>query len=119
MVKVIKGLTEKAIPQKKPWFYYIEEQCTLISDTIPSPAEILFGRKMRSNLTILPSQLMNNQIVHIREEIAKKEGKILCEEDNSTELELEPRQALGTRILRPRSGVQELSLNHSRNHIHL
>ena len=97
MVKVSNDLIEKAILQKKPWFYYIEEQQSApISGTIPSPADILFGRMIRSNVTILLSQLMNNQIVYIREEIAKKEGKIICQEENSltTELELEPGQAI-------------------------
>ena len=82
---------EKAILQKKPWFFYIEEQHTIpISSTIPSPAEILFGRKMRSNLSVLPLQLINDRIVYIREQIAQKEGRILTEERNSTvQLDLE------------------------------
>ena len=97
MVKVSKDLIEKAIQQKKPWFYYLEEKhSTPISSTIPSPSEILFGRKMRSNLTILPSQLMNDKIVYIREQIACKEGKIICEEDVSktAQLELDPGQPI-------------------------
>ena len=42
---------------------------------IPSPAEILFGRKFRSSISILPSQVLNDRISKQRELIAKKEGK--------------------------------------------
>ena len=66
MVKISKSLIEKAILNSKPWNFYLEEKkSTPISSTIPSPAEILFGRKMKSNLSILPSQLMNDRIVYI------------------------------------------------------
>ena len=50
-------------------------RCTPISSEIPSPAEILFGRKLRSSISILPSQIMNDRISKQRELIAKKEGK--------------------------------------------
>ena len=40
-----------------------------------SPAEILFGRKFRSSISILPSQVLNDRISKQRELIAKKEGK--------------------------------------------
>ena len=41
---------------------------------LPSPAEILFGRKFRSEL-MLPSQVINPHISSQREMIARKEGK--------------------------------------------
>ena len=47
----------------------------LIVRKIPSPAEILFGRKFRSSISILPSQVLNDRISKQRELIAKKEGK--------------------------------------------
>ena len=76
MVKVSKNLTEKAVRQDLPWNrLLLDYRCTPISSEIPSPAEILFGRKLRSSISILPSQVMNDRISKQRELIAKKEGK--------------------------------------------
>ena len=76
MVKVSKNLTEKAVLQDLPWNrFLLDYRCTPISSEIPSPAEILFGRKLRSSISILPSQVMNDRICKQRELIAKKEGK--------------------------------------------
>ena len=76
MVKVSKNLIEKAVKQDLPWNrLLLDYRCTPISSEIPSPAEILFGRKLRSSITILPSQIMNDRIRKQRELIAKKEGK--------------------------------------------
>ena len=47
MVKVSKNLIEKAVPQDLPWNQLLlDYMCTPISSEIPSPAEILFGRKL-------------------------------------------------------------------------
>ena len=76
MVKVSKNLIEKAVRQDLPWSrLLLDYRCTPISSEIPSPAEILFGRKLRSSISILPSQVMNDRISKQRELIAKKEGK--------------------------------------------
>ena len=76
MVKVSKNLIEKAIKQDLPWNrLLLDYRCTPISSEIPSPAEILFGRKFRSSISILPSQVLNDRISKQRELIAKKEGK--------------------------------------------
>ena len=76
MVKVSKNLIEKAVKQDLPWNrLLLDYRCTPISSEIPSPAEILFGRKLRSSISILPSQVMNDRINKQRELIAKKEGK--------------------------------------------
>ena len=76
MVKVSKNLIEKALLQELPWNRLIlDYRCTPVSSEIPSPAEILFGRRFRSSISILPSQVMNDRISTIRELIAKKEGK--------------------------------------------
>ena len=47
----------------------------LSSDLFLVVVEILFGRKLRSSISILPSQVMNDRISKQRELIAKKEGK--------------------------------------------
>ena len=76
MVKVSKNLIEKAILQDLPWNQLLlDYRCTPISSEIPSPAEILFGRKLQSSVTVLSSQVMNDRIRKQRELIAKKEGK--------------------------------------------
>ena len=76
MVKVSKNLIEKAIRQDLPWNrILLDYRCTPISSEIPSPAEILFGRKLRSSISVLPSQVMNDRISKQRELIVKKEGK--------------------------------------------
>ena len=76
MVKASKNLIEKAVRQDLPWNrLLLDYRCTPISSEIPSPAEILFGRKLRSSISILPSQVMNDRISKQRELIAKKEGK--------------------------------------------
>ena len=63
MVKTSKALIKKALQQHKPWFWLLNEhRVTPLSDTIPSSAEILYGRRCRRNLSLLPSQLMNPRI---------------------------------------------------------
>ena len=77
MVKVSKNLIEKAVKQDLPWNrLLLDYRCTPISSEIPSPAEILFGRKLRSSISILPSQIMNDRIRKQRELIAKKEDPL-------------------------------------------
>ena len=67
---------KKAVRQDLPWNrLLLDYRCTPISSEIPSPAEILFGRKFRSSISILPSQVLNDRISKQRELIAKKEGK--------------------------------------------
>ena len=76
MVKVSKNLIEKAVLQALPWNQLLlDYRCTPISSEIPSPAEILFGRKLKSSISILPLQVMNDRISKQRELIVKKEGK--------------------------------------------
>ena len=75
MVKVSKHLIEKATLQGLTWNrLLLDYRCTPISSSIPSPAEILFGRKFHSKL-MLPSQVINPHISSQREMIARKEGK--------------------------------------------
>ena len=89
-VKISKNLMEKAVKEGKKWnTYLLQHRVTPLSKEIPSPYEILFGRKPRSDLTLLPSQLMNSRISRIREEIARKEGKYHAIENTSGELPIE------------------------------
>ena len=76
MVKVSKNLIEKAILQDLPWNQLLlDYRCIPISSEIPSLAEIIFGRKLQSSISVLPSQVMNDRIRMQRQLIAKKEGK--------------------------------------------
>ena len=91
-VKLSKRLIEKAVLQGKPWnALLLQHRITPLSSDIPSPAEILFGRKLRTELSILPSQLLNPRIMQQRECIAKKEGRLFQNAQNacSNELPLE------------------------------
>ena len=89
MVKTSKNLIEKSLQIHKPWFYLLHEHhITPISENIPSPVEILFRRRMRSNLSIIPSQLMNPQISKQWEEIAKKENKLYTTGHIDTEMDM-------------------------------
>ena len=75
MVKVSKHLIDKATLQGLTWNrLLLDYQCTPISSSIPSPAEILFSRKFCSEL-MLPSQVINPHISSQREMIVRKEGK--------------------------------------------
>ena len=95
MVKTSKNLIEKSLQLNKPWFYLLHEhRITPISENIPSPAEILFRRRMRSNLSIIPSQLMNPRISKQWEEIVKKENKLYTTGHNDTEMDLEVGQPI-------------------------
>ena len=94
MVKISKRLIEKAILEEKPWYALIlDYRITPISSRIPSPAEILYGHRLRSNLSLLSSQMMNNRIIWLQEEIARKEGKFEPGEHTPVE-DLQPGQPI-------------------------
>ena len=95
MVKTSKNLIEKSLQLNKPWFYLLHEHhIAPISENIPSPSEILFGQRMRSNLFIIPSQLMNPWISKQWEKIAKKENKLYTTGHIDTEMDLEVSQPI-------------------------
>ena len=75
MVKVSKHLIDKATLQGLTWNQLLlDYRCTPTSSSIPSPAEVLFGRKFHSEL-MLPSHVINPHISSQRQIIARKEGK--------------------------------------------
>ena len=78
MVKVSKNLIEKAVRQDLPWNrLLLDYRCTPISSEIPSPAEILFGRRLQSSISILPSQVMNDRISRQRELYSEERRQVL------------------------------------------
>ena len=94
MVKISKRLIEKAILEEKPWYALIlDYRITPISSRIPSPAKIFYGRRLRSNLSLIPPQMMNNRIIWLPEEIARKGGRFEPREHTPVE-NLEPGQPI-------------------------
>ena len=111
MVKVSKHLIDKATLQGLTWNrLLLDYRCTPISSNIPSPAEILFGRKFHSEL-MLPSQVINPHISSQREMIARKEGKfhpILTTSNNMIPYEA-GQHAFGFKTQHPRNGIRDPS----------
>ena len=61
LVGITKKLIEKSLKEGKPWNYGLSQyRTTLISSTLPSPLEMLTGRKPHSNLPQIPSSIGHN-----------------------------------------------------------
>ena len=61
LVGITKKLMEKSLKEGKPWnFGHLQYRTTPISSTLPSPLEMLTGRKPYSNLPQIPSSIGHN-----------------------------------------------------------
>ena len=61
LVGIAKKLMEKSVKEGKPWNYgLLQYRTTPISSTLPSPLEMLTGRKPCSNLPQIPSSIGHN-----------------------------------------------------------
>ena len=61
LVGITKKLMEKSVKEGKPWNYgLLQYRTTPISSTLPSPLEMLTGRKPHSSLPQLPSSIGHN-----------------------------------------------------------
>ena len=61
LVGITKKLMEKSVKEGKPWNYgLLQYWTTPISSTLPSPLEMLTGRKPRSSLPQIPSSIGHN-----------------------------------------------------------
>ena len=61
LVGITKKLMEKSVKEGKPWNYgLLQYRTTPISSTLPSPLEMLTGRKLHSSLPQLPSSIGHN-----------------------------------------------------------
>ena len=68
-LKTSKNLIEKVIVQGSPLNkLLLEQRITPVSPRMPDSVEILFGRKFRSDLSVLPAQLMNPRISSIQKQ---------------------------------------------------
>ena len=74
LVGIAKKLMEKSLKEGKPWNYgLLQYRTTPISSTLPSPLEMLTGRKSCSNLPQIPSSIGHNMDTsRIRKELLRR-----------------------------------------------
>ena len=93
MVKVSKNLMKKAIAEGKEWYEgLLDYRTTPQHPTLPSPAEIFYGRKIRSAITISHLQLMNKFSSENREKMVELDDKKVVIKKNVKEMEFESGQ---------------------------
>ena len=75
LVGIAKKLMEKSVKDGKPWNYgLMQYRTTPISSTLPSPLEMLTGRRPHSTLPQLPSSIGKNmETSRIREELLRRQ----------------------------------------------
>ena len=75
LVGITKKLMEKSVKEGKPWNYgLLQYWTTPISSTLPSPLEMLTGRRPHSTLPQLPSSIGKNmETSRIQEELLRRQ----------------------------------------------
>ena len=75
LVGIAKKLMEKSVKEGKPWNYgLMQYRTTPISSTLPSPLEMLTGRRPHSTLPQLPSSIGKNmETSRIQEELLRRQ----------------------------------------------
>ena len=75
LVGIAKKLMEKSVKEGKPWNYgLLQYRTTPISSTLPSPLEMLTGRKPHSSLPQLPSSIGHNmETSRIHQELLRRQ----------------------------------------------
>ena len=75
LVGITKKLMEKSVKEGKPWNYgLLQYRTTPISSTLPSPLEMLTGRKPHSNLPQIPSSIgLNMDTSRICKELLRRQ----------------------------------------------
>ena len=81
LVGITKKLMEKSVKDGKLWNYgLMQYRTTLISSTLPSPLEMLTGRRPHSTLPQLPSAIGQNvETSKIHEELLRRQPNTLQE----------------------------------------
>ena len=89
LVGIAKKLMDKSLKEGKPWnFGLLQYWTTPISSTLPSPLEMLTGRKPRSNLPQIPSSIGHNMDTsRIRKELLRRQPTATSTSTGATELE--------------------------------
>ena len=87
---ITKKLMEKSVKEGKPWNYgLLQYRTTPISSTLPSPLEMLTGRKPHSNLPQILSSIGHNiDTSRIRKELLRRQPTTT----STGTMELEPGQ---------------------------
>ena len=81
LVGIAKKLMEKSVKERKPWNYgLLQYRTTPISSTLPSPLEMLTGRRPRSTLPQLPSSVGKNM------ETSRIHQELLGRQPNNTSM---------------------------------
>ena len=90
LVGIAKKLMEKSVKDGKPWNYgLMQYRTTPISSTLPSPLEMLTGRRPRSTLPQLPSTIGKNvETSKICEELLERQPNT----STGSPMELDPGQ---------------------------
>ena len=80
---------DKSLKEGKPWnFGLLQYQTTPISSTLPSPLEMLTGRKPHLNLPQVPSRIGHNMDTsRIRKELLRRQPTATSTSTGATELE--------------------------------
>ena len=89
LVGITKKLMDKSLKEGKPWnFGLLQYQTTPISSTLPSPLEMLTGRKPHSNLPQVPSSIGHNMDTsRICKELLRRQPTTTSTSTGATELE--------------------------------
>ena len=89
LVGIAKQLMEKSLKEGKPWnFGLLQYRTTPISSTLPSPLEMLTGRKPHSNLPQIPSSIGHNMDTsRICKELLRRQPTTTSTSTGATELE--------------------------------
>ena len=92
LVGITKKLMDKSLKEGKPWnFGLLQYWTTPISSTLPSPLEMLTGRKSCSNLPQVPSSIGHNMDTsRIHKELLRRQPTTTSTSTGATDLE--PRQ---------------------------
>ena len=89
LVGIAKKLMDKSLKEGKPWnFGLLQYQTTPISSTLPSPLEMLTGRKPHLNLPQVPSSIGHNMDTsRICKELLRRQPATMSTSTGATELE--------------------------------
>ena len=89
LVGIAKKLMDKSLKEGKPWIFgLLQYQTTPISSTLPSPLEMLTGRKPHLNLPQIPSSIGHNMDTsRIRKELLRRQPTTTSTSTGATELE--------------------------------
>ena len=89
LVGIAKKLMDKSLKEGKPWnFGLLQYRTTPISSTLPSPLEMLTGRKPRLNLPQIPSSIGHNMDTsRICKELLRRQPATMSTSTGTTELE--------------------------------